>query len=728
MINLIAQPYFNKNDFDTHFINLLSNSNEYLKSARVLWANGEESKAISMITDYFSSQMSKRFFFDWKEFDKIFSEYREGYSNKFEEHSRRANEMLSLYQSPNTWKLPQKAKTGLNLTSYQFRHLSRQHKAFDIALIYWLNPNNELIEYLNNFVISLEKAYLSGEYEKSGNGVFESFRAGYRVFNWLYVYNMLLSSETFSKEAQFRFLKSFYYHAQELYKQTKKFRYGNHHTKGVMALSLISILFPEFDTEKIWLKHSLEMLEMHLRKEVNEDGFQSERSVHYHMGDIYNYLYTYILAKKNKVELSGIFLESYYKMFECLTKIAYPNKTLPVLQDDTDQPFAEFNQIDNMMAIGAVIFEEPKFKYFSSDRVSPKDYWVFGSSMHDKLTLITKSKPEFNSVSLPQTGYYAFRSGWNKDDFTIILSNGLNERKPDHQHGDMLGIQAYGYNAYLLPNYQTRYNVSEFPYFKNSFAKNICIVDSIPLGLNWKQNSGKSGFGKFKTLPHPRTLSWINGKQFDFYLGTHDAYAKINVDYKRGLLFFKDNFAIVIDDFHSSGEHSYQQIWQGDFDDYDKRLYRLVKQNGAGLDIYQFINAGYTITKSTTLGKSNTIIETKDKDFTFVSLLYPYSVIDYRLDENSIGKKMVVNGWEFSSCWNETKNCDADLFAKKGNDRVLINFTEYKDNLFQLTSEEKISVFIEGNQIYNLTGNEIRFNLNGKNITIPLADKIVVKE
>jgi hypothetical protein len=56
--------------------------------------------------------------------------------------------------------------------------------------------------------------------------------------------------------------------------------------------------------------------------------------------------------------------------------------------------------------------------------------------------------------------------------------NEVDAKKPDHQHGDILGIQAMANGQVISPNYQTRYSLTDFDFFKNSMVKNVALVDN----------------------------------------------------------------------------------------------------------------------------------------------------------------------------------------------------------------------------------------------------------
>ena len=98
----------------------------------------------------------------------------------------------------------------------------------------------------------------------------------------------------------------------------------------VAKLAMLSILFNDFKDADAWKERALDLLEQHLNKEINKDGFQFERSVHYHISDIENYFYVYQLAQNNKVKLSANFENKLRNLFSTLVKIAYPDKYLAI--------------------------------------------------------------------------------------------------------------------------------------------------------------------------------------------------------------------------------------------------------------------------------------------------------------------------------------------------------------------------------------------------------------
>ena len=243
------------------------------------------------------------------------------------------------------------------------------------------------------------------------------------------------------------------------------------------ALAMIAILFRDFKGADGWYERAMSLLEEHMLKEINEDGFQFERTVHYHISDIETYYYVYQLAKISKMDVKPFWKEKLKSLFTTLEKISYPDKTAPVLSDDTDNPWSEKNDISGAMTLGYLLFESPDLGYFANNTVESGMFWYANDTQLKMLNTIESKPPTMKEAAFSTTGYYVMREGWKPDDNMMIVSAGLDNEKPDHQHGDMLGIQAMANGNVILPNYQVRYSLDDFEFFKNSMVKNVALVD-----------------------------------------------------------------------------------------------------------------------------------------------------------------------------------------------------------------------------------------------------------
>ena len=650
----------------------------------------------SELAQYFREKFSERYFYDWKKFDQRFESYKDIYPEAEKGHTERALDHMAKYNGSTQWELPFNYLFGEPVNAYALRHLARQHKMVDIAFYYnYQNKDPKYIQYFKDQQQSLNEALKAGEYEKieDGNGVYEAFRSGYRILNWLRIHNMFLGQESYTDEDQLTTIATLLQHGSHLYETNQKFVSGNHQTRGLSALAMVSILLRDFVNTDQWYNHSMKLLEEHLSREINDDGFQFERTVHYHISDIGNYYYVYQLAKTSKMQVGQFWEDKLKGLFTTLVKVAYPDKSAPVLSDDTDDPWAEKNDISGALTLGYLLFNDPEMGYFANDYVESKMYWYLSESQLKMLDNIEAKKPEYGSFHFPTTGYYIMRDGWNPKNNMMIISAGLDDLKPDHQHGDMLGIQAMANGKVILPNYQVRYYLKDLEMFKNSMTKNVALVDDELQGKQYTSNKGGSGFGKFKELPNPNVISWTTNNVFDVFAGSHDGFANVGVEYSRQVINLKHEFWIVKDNFKSGKPHTYKQVWQGHYSEENgPNLIRATFDDGSGLDIYQLIKTDDVKTDGTR-GKEWSVVSKKGKEnFSFITVVFPFDAFDKRIDEDNQDPEL--RGWKLNaSKWKSDNNEMVNLSKGELSIFFAVKTLQFEDTKIEF--EEEVDVLVD---------------------------------
>ena len=687
---------------DTELVNCVKPGLAGLNDFYSAREKGDNESALKLLAAYLKEKMAARYYFSWKNFHERFKSYSEKYSGEESSCLKNAKTQMETFPAKTNWILPFKNLKGEEVTAYRLRHLARQDMAFDIALSYYYK--NEDTSYLNYFLGQVESLNAAFEKKELSKDIFENFHSGNRILHWLMVNNAFLSTSKYSLKDQLTIIKTLLYHGALLEKSTKKYSYGNHHTKGLVALFSIAVLYPEFTGTDKWLEESLSGLSLHMKREVNQDGFQFERSVHYHIGDIENYFLVYKLAQINKISMPDVFLKRLRGMFGAMVDIAQPNKRLPVLQDDTDQPWAEFNKIEDAMVVGSILFKDKVFRYFSADSIPASLYWYLTPDDSEFIMKEKGVKPNIGSVALSSTGYYVMRNGWNPSDQYMIITAGLSKEKPDHQHGDMLGVVAYSGNNEILPNYQVRYSLPDFEFFKNSWVKNVAFADSIPQGRKWLPNPGGDGFGKWKSLPVPKVLAWKTSGGFDYFAGTHNGYDSLGVNYTREVFFIKDGFWIINDNFSGSNPNSFQQVWQGHYNPVKKNEWiRSSFSNGAGLEIIQLNNPSESASCTTFRGKGNFVFNSgRANNYSFSTLLFPYHNFDSRIPGDSNLDSLVLDNWTLLKNNNTEEKkisgliSNARLIIEKGNNKFfLINTSLLRNEDKVIRFSKQVALFVE---------------------------------
>jgi len=655
----------------------------------------------SELAAYFRDKFSERFFYDYKTFYDRLSHYNTVFSNQ-EDHRKRALDHLGKYSDSTQWVLPFNYLNGEPVNAYALRHLARQHKMVDIAFLYFEKNNDpKYIRYFESQMRSLNAALEADQYEKieDGNGVYEAFRSGYRILNWLWIHNMFLNETEYSDQDQLVTIATLLQHGQHLYERNDSYRSGNHQTRGMSALAMLSILLRDFKGTDKWMERAMLRLAEHLDREINDDGFQFERSVHYHMSDINNLFYVHQLAQFNSIEVDKAWEEKLKGLFTTLVKVAYPDRSAPVLQDDTDNPWAETNDISGAMTLGYLLFEDPEFGYFASDKVDDRVYWFLSNEQIAKLDSIEKKRPVYGSLAFPTTNYYIMREGWQPNDKMMIISAGVDDEKPDHQHGDILGIQAMAHGHTILPNYQVRYSLKDLDVFKNSLVKNVALVDNELQGKNWISNKGGSGFGKFLKLPDPKVIAWETQEDFDFFAGRHDGFEDIGVQYTRQVIFVKNDFWIVKDDFISDSAHQYKQVWQGHYtDENGPNLLRATAPDASGHDILQLIKADSVKTTGTRGKQWSIVSKNASKSFGFLTIIHPYRGYSNRLDEDA--EKLKIDDWAVNpSQWKTEGTNTICLSSNRGTFFFNVKQLSKEGLSIQVSQETDLFVKFQNNQV-----------------------------
>jgi hypothetical protein len=296
------------------------------------------------------------------------------------------------------------------------------------------------------------------------------------------------------------------------------------------------------------------------------------------------------------------------------------------------------------MTLGYLLFEDPEFGYFASDKVDDRVYWFLSNDQIKTLENIKEQNPTYGSLSFDETGYFIMREGWGEDDKMMVITAGLDDEKPDHQHGDMLGIQAIAHGHAILPNYQVRYALEDLDLFKNSMVKNVALVDDALQGKKWTSNKGGSGFGKFLELPDPEVIVWKVDDDFDFFAGRHDGFENVDVKYTRQVIFVKNEFWIVKDNFISNDAHNYKQVWQGHYTNEDgPDLLRATAPDATGHDILQLYETDSVFNYGRRGKQWSVVTKSREGDFSFLTIIYPYKGYNNRLDEEA--DKLMINNW-----------------------------------------------------------------------------------
>lgn len=264
-------------------------------------------------------------------------------------------------------------------------------------------------------------------------------------------------------------------------------------------------------------------------------------------------------------------------------------------------------------------------------------------------------------------------------------------------------------------------------------VKNVALVDDELQGKKYTSNQGGSGFGKFRELPHPKTIAWKIDNDLDFFVGSHDGFENVGVDYSRQVLYLKDDFWVVKDNFKSEKSHTYKQIWQGHYSlEEGPNLIRSTFNDGSGSDIYQLVTVD-SVFSSGTRGKGWVVtLKNNKNNFSFITVIYPFGKYDDRIDEEKINPNL--KGWLINNSEWRMEGEEPISFTK-GSLSVFFSVKQLELNKLKITCSQVADMIIklENNKltIQSLSSKEFQISVQGaindESVKLQPGDKMDLK-
>lgn len=340
-----------------------------------------------------------------------------------------------------------------------------------------------------------------------------SIEAGIRGYQWTTHYQRFVDAPSFTPDVLVAFLNSCYDHAE--YLMTKYRKGSNWGLMEAEGMAFIAFTFPEFSDAKKWRDEAIKRLNTEIENQVYADGHQRELAIGYHTGCIGWFMRTLELARMNG--LGNAFPQSYFekigKMCEVLLKLGLPDGTTTQFGDSWA---GEPGHIWPALRQWSQTFDRDDFLYVGTQGREGR-------------------KPDQTAFSLPQSGFYSMRSGWEKDAVCLVLKCG-----PDgggHCQPDNGTFELYAGGRHLMPD-------------AGSY-----IYSGDPQGRAWfrqtKVHQTLTLNGKNSAYA-PKQLLWKPGKDVDVLVVENASYADLT--HRRAVWFVDRKYFVIVDEAIGRGE------------------------------------------------------------------------------------------------------------------------------------------------------------------------------
>ena len=450
---------------------------------------------------------------------------------------------------------PRKTTEPAYTIEWTYIALNRMYFWQDLANAYWATLDEK---YAKEWVAELESWIRDNPVPlEAGFGdtvTWRTIEAGIRMSEvWPDVYYHFLLSPSFTPQANLSYAKSVLEHAQRLQRIIRDYpnHGGNWVTMECNGLCTAAMLFPEWKTSADFIAAAFQRMDRELTEQVYPDGGQVELSGGYHQVSMVNFMGMVNIAKMNDVPIPPDYLKKLKAMYSWDLSLMDQDGLMPSVNDETPP-----TRVTRVLADAAKIWGDAEF--------------TFGATLGKQGVA-----PPLSSF-LPYSGYYAMRSGWDKDDLYLFFDAG--PVGMGHWHEDMLNLLLRANGKMLLTEAGGfAYDASKMRhYVLGTTAHNTITVDG---------KEQHRGTGAPPPMV-PTTSRWASSPLYDYAAGTYDAgyqsseyvargYFPVqfagprdsSITHTRHLFFLKPYCVIAFDVLQGTGTHRYDAYFHLDAPD-----------------------------------------------------------------------------------------------------------------------------------------------------------------
>lgn len=329
-------------------------------------------------------------------------------------------------------------------------------------------------------------------------------------------------------------LKSLWEHAEYLL-SFESFPPSNKTIAEGRTIATLGCALPELRAASGWRTRAFARLLEDMDIQVMPDGASYELTPGYQLAIADWFLEAHQVAAKFGVTLDPRYERGVRAMYAWSTLIARPDGTRPSVSDAASADSAYGEQLERP---GRILGD-------------PAATWV-GSAGLDG------SVPGTGSVAFPDSGYFAMRSGWDRDATFLLFEAGPYGRF--HQHEDMLSFDLYARGTPFIvdPGISSYLPDPWTAFYRSTPAHNTVLVDGCPQARGSSQT-----VEQWVQSARERTV-WRSDERSDVAVGVYDAgYAGLDapVTHRRAVLFAKPDYFLILDELAGEGTRTYEALF-----------------------------------------------------------------------------------------------------------------------------------------------------------------------
>jgi hypothetical protein len=413
-----------------------------------------------------------------------------------------------------------------------------------------------------------------------------TLEVAFRSMSWLWARNLLAGCADLSAGFEPDLLITLQAHGRYIERYLSTYFSPNTHLLGeAVALFFLGTLCPEIMAAERWRNKGWEVILAEADRQVRPDGVYFEQALYYHVYAFDFFLHARLLASLNGNPIPEQFDNVLKKMLRVVAALSEVGAVEGFGDDDGGRVFNprrnQAHHLTDPLAIGSILYD---CNDYTASVLSEEAVWLFGEKAID---FFAKPRPQTRPRS------QAFESGgiYLINDHEPLAQQMMIDAGPQgighsgHGHADALSIRFAVDGRRILVDPGTFCYISDDhsrDSFRGTGAHNTLRVDGVDQAV-------PDGPFAWSSIPNVKPETWQRGQTFDFFVGRHDGYRRLEepVLHRRSVFHVKGGLWVIRDGADGQGTHLLEIFWHfaSDVEIRDERPLFLIAPAGENVEL-----------------------------------------------------------------------------------------------------------------------------------------------
>lgn len=405
------------------------------------------------------------------------------------------------------------------------------------------------------------RSWIKGNPYPLGINWASSLEVALRSLSWIWVDRLLADAPEYT-ELRSELYSALAFHGRYIDRFLSTYFSPNTHLLGeAMALFFLGTLYPQIPGAARWKESGWQIVLREAGRQVRPDGVYFEQSLYYHVYALDFFLYARLLASRNSLQIPPTYDATLGRMLDVVAALAQAGPAESFGDDDGGRLWnPRRNRTEHMtdpLALGAVVYS----RNFSAARLTEEAIWLFGDQAVDRLSASgTLPSPSARSAAFPDGGLWVLADSQPYAQAMVVDAGPQGEGRCGHGHADALSLRLTMDGRRWLVDAGSGVYISKNPSDRDTFrgtgAHNTMRVDGLDQAVADEPFS-------WTHIPTTRGETWLAGKTFTYFVGSHDGYARLSdpVVHRRHVLKTPGGVWLIRDVALGRAEHELEILW-----------------------------------------------------------------------------------------------------------------------------------------------------------------------